>query len=235
MKKVLAIALLCAVSSFATWNYFPVKDAGKGEVKVGTSYGMDGDWSKLGLKASARYGIIQGLEAAVTFPFVLSHSAEINGIDLERPTGMAQPILGVRYWLPMNLGFFADLDLPFSGDNFDDDDLGLTVGAQYFMNLTNELSLGSEVGIGDLLSDGSMDLKIGVEFDYSLGSITPWVGADVLIGIGDDAEDLGIEPFVGASFEINEMLAADINLSFGLGDRYNDTPITISASVSLNF
>ncbi|MCL2101899.1 MAG: hypothetical protein FWH22_09345, partial [Fibromonadales bacterium] len=80
------------------------------------------------------------------------------------------------------------------------------------------------------------DLNIGVEFQYSLGSITPCAGTEFLIGVGNDANDLGINPFAGFTIDINEKFAADAHVYLGIGDRYgDDMPITISANFFLNF
>ena len=136
MKQVfIAVLAFCAASSFAhtgfAWDPLHVLDAGEGEVSVGTDYEKHGDHGGLVFNAGVSYGIIEGLEAAITFPFY-HHDDE---------TGFGQPALGVRYWLPIDLGFFANLALPFAGVG--PNDLGLTVGAQYSAELTDELSIGS--------------------------------------------------------------------------------------------
>jgi opacity protein-like surface antigen len=265
MKKVLVAALVCAVSSFATWDYFPIKDAGKGEVKAGVGYLINAEGNDkvnvFGIEAGARFSVIQGLEVAVFTQFPMSQSS--NGDSCEEnetlsiicPPSMTQPAIGLRYWLPMGLGIALDITLPFQGDFFGGNDaasLGFRPALQYSTNLTPELSLGSEVGLDIGLENGNkktpgMELGIGVELDYSLGMVTPFVGADLALGltkpktdvagteVEGDAAKMGIDIGLGAIFAINDTFGADVSAIFGLGERYEKMPITIAAHFSLNF
>ncbi|MDR2732241.1 MAG: hypothetical protein LBB36_03380 [Fibromonadaceae bacterium] len=251
MKKVLAAALLCTVSAFATWDYFPVKEAGKGEAKVGFGYNMFGDASAMGLNLGARFSVIEGLEVALMLQggqvglmsvpgFVLSND------PFDDATGLAQPSIGVRYWLPMGLGFGVDLVLPFGSEDLvgKDPDMAIGLAVQYSMK-TGDIEIGAEVGTSISMADADpgMPLNIGVELDYSLGSITPFVGVGLSVGLtkGDmpEAAKMGIMPTVGAIFNINDMMSADVGIGFGLGDGYtgggDDMPINIGANFSLNF
>jgi len=283
MKKVLVAALFCAVSSFATWDYFPVKEAGKGEAKVGFGYlinaGGEEKFSVIGAEFGARYSIIEGLEAALYVPFMLSASYDGESCKAEGdtvcPPSYGQPTIGVRYWLPFGLGIALDVDLPFQGDAFAGFEKDAAKGTplnfhpaiQYSTNLTTELSVGAEVGVSiygenseTKLKDG-MDLGIGVEFDYEIGSITPYVGVDVALGLGKptyDGKDIpdseaaktGIDVGIGSTFKISDSMAADVGVILGFGGRYeseefNETtlkvetksvmPITIQAHFSYNF
>jgi hypothetical protein len=253
MKKVLAAALLCTVSAFATWDYFPVKDAGKGEAKVGVNYFMQDKISELGINLGARFSVIQGLEVAAMFwapGFTVMSDYDGN----DGPTGLGQPALGVRYWLPMGLGVAVDVLLPFQGDDFGGGDaayLGFIPAVQYSTKLTNELELGAEVSFGILLENEAKitppkELGIGLELDYSLGSITPLVGVDFAIEVtkaqfdGNDVGETatGIFPYVGAIFTINDMLSADVLVGLGFGEDYlgsDKMPINIQANLSVNF
>jgi len=113
MKRFSAVAvalLLAASSSFASWDYFPPKDAGQGEAKLELAMPhLEADGvTTLNLPLSARYTIIDGLEASLVLPINMSQT------DNDDYAGLAQPTLGVRYWLmDLGLGFFADLVLPF--------------------------------------------------------------------------------------------------------------------------
>jgi hypothetical protein len=246
MKKVLAAALLCAVSAFATWDYFPVKDAGKGEGKVGFAYNMLGDYSQIGTNEGVRYTVIQGLEVAfMSFGDGLRSGFMISEDPGDR-SGLSQPVIGVRYWLPMGLGIAADFVLPLGGEKIvgDDPDMALSPAVQYSTKLSDALELGSQVGttfsFGD--ADEGLDLDIGVELDFSMGKITPFVGVDLSVGLtkGDKAEasKMGIFPSVGAIYEINEKMTADASIGFGLGDGGkigDDTPIFISLNYTYGF
>jgi len=267
MKKVLAAALLCAVSSFATWDYFPVKDAGKGEAKVGASYFMQDKLSIIGLNAGARFSVIEGLEVALLmrgagdapsgFPLTSSYDGDSCEGDNCPPT-FAQPSIGVRYWMPMGLGIALDVALPFQGDALGGGDvtnLILTPAVQYSMKVNDMIELGSEVSFAIGLENGDkggkytppMELGIGLELDFSLGSITPFVGVDVDMQLSKEKYDgkddfspdtaTGIAPYVGAIFGINDMLAADVSVAFGIGEDYygKEMPILISANLAINF
>ena len=246
MKKVLAAALLCTVSAFATWDYFPIKEAGKGESKVGVEYGIAGDASTFGINAKARFTVIEGLEVAALWggPGYLLMN-DIDGVD--GSTGVQAPVIGVRYWLPMGLGIFVDVGLPVSGEKFEDGtQLNFKPGVQFSTKFTEELVLGSEAGVvinmenSETKATPGMDLDLGLELDYTIGSITPFVAVNVLTGLTDGdgkASELGITPSVGVIFAINETLAADASVAFGLGDRFpgDDMPITINANVAVSF
>ncbi|MCL2283330.1 MAG: transporter [Fibromonadales bacterium] len=261
MKKVLAAALLCAVSSFATWDYFPIKEAGKGEVKAGVEYGMQGDWSRLGINAKARFSIIEGLEAALftNFPMTWSYDGESCDSDItDCPPSMSQPVIGVRYWMPMGIGIALDVGIPFQGKGAEGGEdgaaLSFTPAVQYSTNFTEQLSLGAQLSFSIPLEDGnkytaSKELGIGAELDYSIGSLTPFVGIDVAMQVtkpqqdGHDTGDTytGIMPYVGVVYGINDMISVDASVAFGIGEDYyaryltTDMPILISANVAVNF
>jgi long-subunit fatty acid transport protein len=272
MKKVLLAALLCAASAFATWDYFPVKEAGKGEAKVGFAYFMQDKFSMMGLNAGARFSVIEGLEVALMFNghgngpmgFPLSSSYDGNSCEGDFcPPTMAQPTLGLRYWLPMGLGIGLDVSIPFGGEALYGKDtkgtaLAITPAVQYSMKLNEQLEIGAEVGLTIPFADGTdakyaegMDLGIGLEVDFSLGMVVPFVNVGIAMGLtgptadgkdieGLDAAEMGIVPTVGAIININDMLAADVGVGFGLGKRYVPTdddkmPIMISANFAVKF
>ncbi|MDR1830677.1 MAG: hypothetical protein LBQ76_07910 [Candidatus Fibromonas sp.] len=255
MKKVLTAALLCAVSAFATWDYFPVKPAGKGEVKAGVEYMMQDKLSALGINAGARFSVIEGLEIAAMFNFPMTLSNDGDSCEGDAcPPSFSQPVIGVRYWLPMGLGIALDVALPFQGEDYlgggDAANLTFTPAVQYSTKFTEELELGSEVSFSIPLENGnkltpSMELGIGLELDYSLGLVTPYVGVDVALQLtkpqfdGNDAGETatGIAPKVGAIFAFNEMFGADVGVAFGIGEDYygEKMPITIGANFSFFF
>ncbi|MDR1759457.1 MAG: hypothetical protein LBR60_02905 [Fibrobacter sp.] len=253
MKKILALAMLFAVSSaFAAWDMFPAKEAGRGEVKLGVQYDMPAEkLSYLGLNFGVRYTIIDGLEAAIMLRgnhytghggFVVT--SDYDGNDVEEK-GIDLPIVGVRYWLPMGVGFFADVALPLGSEDrvSDDPPTVLNAGVQFSTHFTEELSLGSEVSVFKAFNDydPGMDLKVAAELDYAISIVTPKVGADFVTGItkGDrsETEPLGVGFSAGVTVDITEMLYVDVGAWVGvIGNRYNDdTPITLSTDFGVNF
>jgi len=252
MKKVLAAALLCAVSSFATWDLFPAQEAGKGEAKLGFSYHMPAEkFSAMALNLGARYTIIEGLEAAVMLSngdagFILSQS--YDGESLDDASGLNQPIIGVRYWLPMGLGIAVDAILPVGSEDIvgDEPQFGLDVGLQFSTKFNEQLSFGSEAMFSVLdkanadVSNG-VGLNVAVEVDYSLGSVIPWVGLDLDKGLtkGDLAEaaPLGFGFSVGATYDITQSMYAQVGYWMGVaGDQYKDySPKVVNINYGLKF
>jgi len=269
MKKVLAAALLCAVSSFATWDMFPIQDAGKGEAKVAFGYAMPEDkLSAMGLNLGARYSIISGLEAAILLDgsageygnggYVISCDYDGNtcpGHAGEKEyTGLNNPIVAVRYWLPMGLGIAVDAILPFGSKAIvgDKPQFGLNAGVQYSQKFSDQLSLGSEALLniinkeehGGETYDMGMKLNLAVEVDYSFGATTPWVAIDLQpeLSKGDknESDDMTLGLSVGATYDINQSMYAQASFWIGLsgykdGNDESISPKTIAATYGIKF
>jgi len=266
MKKVLAATLLCAVSSFATWDLFPAQEAGKGEAKVAFGYAMPQDKvSAMGIALGARYSIIEGLEAALMLNnyygagYVIS--SDCNGDPCKNAkgddvVGLATPVVGVRYWLPMGLGVAVDAILPFGSEPIvgDEPQFGLNAGVQFSKNFTGELSFGSEAILnvinneehGGKTVNMGMNLNLAVEVDYSVGGgVTPWVGIDLQTGLtkGDksEADKMSMGLSVGATYDISSNMYAQAGYWMGLvGDAYDDSKggyaqKTVSATYGIKF
>jgi len=252
MKKVLAATLICAVSSFATWDLFPAQDAGKGEAKVGFGYLMPADkMSNMGLGLGARYSIIEGLEASVIAEYALTCSLDgesCEDVGIGKLTGLAQPIVGIRYWLPFGLGIAADVIIPAGSKDLvgDEPQLGLDAGLQYSMKINDQLSFGSEAIVNILNKEtkdfsNGMNLNLAVEVDYSLGAVTPWLGVDLQQGLskGDKAEadKLTLGFSVGVTYDISDAMYAQVDYWMGIvGDAYKDySPKAITATYGIKF
>jgi hypothetical protein len=248
MKKLLvAVAVVClAVSSgFASWDYFPPKDAGSGEAKLTFEFGIPMEKvTTMGLKLGARYTIIDGLEASVKLPIPLSRSLDGNSQD--DYAGLSIPEIGVRYWLPMGLGFFVDALLPVDTRDNIEPDFDMVLGVQYSMSFTDEISFGSQVGLLNLITDPDIGLQIGVEVGYDLGMAAPYLGIELPDLLADDFK---MNLVLGAGIAINDMFSADVSLDLGVTGykslemdtttfqmkEKNDLPITIGASFSFKF
>jgi len=260
MKKVIAAALFCAVSSFATWDLFPAQDAGKGEAKLGFNYFSIDKLSAMGINVGARYSIIEGLEASVLLDgsttgfggYVLSQS--FDGTSLDDASGLDKPVVGIRYWLPMGLGIAVDAILPVGGKNIvgeDDVKFGLDAGVQFSTKINDALAIGSEAilnilndrdGCSDKCSQG-MGLNIAVEGDYTVGPATPYLGIDLHQGLtkGDGAEAaklmLGLS--VGAVYNVSDAIYAQLNFWTNLVQDKDTVgekkPMTITLSGGFKF
>jgi len=247
MKKVLAAALLCAVSSFATWDLFPAQEAGKGEAKLGYVYEMPADgFSGMGIGLGVRYSIIEGLEASAIVPYVISCSDD-NDICKDQK-GLAQPTIGVRYWLPMGLGIAVDATLPFGSKDLvgEEPQFLLDAGLQFSTKFTEELSFGSEAMFTVLnnknkdFSNG-VNLNLAVEVDYAVGAVTPYLGLDLQQGLtkGDKAEadKMAMGLNVGVTYDITESMYAQVDYWMGLvGDAYKDyAPKSVGVIYGIKF
>ncbi|MFA6342709.1 MAG: transporter [Fibrobacteraceae bacterium] len=248
IKKTLAAIALIAASSFATWDKFPVLDQGNGQAKVGFEYDILGDLSIAGVGAGARYSVIQNLEIALNFGYVLW--TDYDGEDMEID-GLTNPEIGVRYFLPMGLGFFLESSLPFGNEDVDYTGFGFHFGAQYSTAFSDMIVFGSELGLALYTEDDDKathgtELNAGIEVDFKLGMVTPFVGLDIIYMLtdsewdgysDDDGGNMGIAPCVGLLFAFNDMISADIKGTLGTGDYFSedDNLIILAINGYVNF
>ena len=250
LKKIALVTALVATASFATWDKFPVLEAGKGQAEVGVKYSMQDKWSQLGLFGQARYAVIPNLELGLSVPFVLF--TDWDGNDM-KADGLQNIPLMVRYQFMPIMNAFIDVDLPVGDETVSDDGLGLYFGVQYSQAF-GAVNFGSELGLG-IRTEGDnevappYDLKVGAEGQFPLGMVTPYVGLDLTMWLGEYTHDgdeipgsdasgtIGLMPYVGANIAINQMMYADVSAAFGIGeDMYGeDTPIILTAKFGFNF
>ena len=237
LKKIALVAALAATASFATWNYFPVQEAGKGQAEIGVTDKMQDKANQLALFAQARYTIIQNFELGVKVPFVIFTHWD------------------VRYQFMPIMNAFLDVTLPTCSEDLcgKDDPFGFHFGVQYSQNF-GLVNFGSELGLkletaGDDKTTPPWDLNIGLEADFAVSQMfTPYVGADIDILIGkytfdgdnygkSHTGDLGIAPFLGLNIAINPMFYVDLSAKFGIGDDYygDKTPIWLTGKFGINF
>lgn len=270
MKKLSVVAVavcLFAGSSFAAWDYFPPKEAGKGQARLNFEYKIPGEkLSEMDLAVKGRYSIIEGLEAALSLPVPLSSS--YDGTSDDGFAGLSIPEIGVRYWLPFGLGFYLDFGLPVD-TRYDKENLAkveyeprmkLGVGAQFSTKFTDELSLGSQLGLNvpfagaDSKVAEGMGLVVGAEIDYAVSAFTGFLGAELAAGLtpatsdgktitdfaGNDVDPAkaGLDLWIGGAYGITENFGADLYVKFGLLEGKggpDNTPITIGIDIDFNF
>jgi hypothetical protein len=169
MKKVLAAALLCAVSSFAAWDKFPVLGYGKGEAKAGFDSGRQGNDEKWGgAWLGIRYSPLENLEIM---------STKAYGEDDNH-------VFGVRYQIIPVLAAGVDVGVPIPGTNW-----SITPNVQFSMEM-GALSIGSNLGLTIFTEEPNeyaqgMKLDAGIEVDYTIGKSTLWVGFDIGMGLSN--------------------------------------------------
>jgi hypothetical protein len=221
MKKVLAVALICAVSSFAAWDKFPVIGDGKGEAMVSfssTRQANDGDFDNAGL--GIRYSPLENLE--------LTASQLVFG----------DYTLGARYQIIPVLAFGVDVGFPMPGTAWT-----FSPSLQFSMEM-GSIALGTNVGVNIFTEDANkyaqgLTLDAGLEIDCNIGKSTLWVGFDIATGLSNSKIDgtelkedaqkaaeadqtgnyrgLELKPSVGYIANVSENFAVGTWAEFGIG------------------
>ena len=252
LKKIALVAAVAATASFATWNYFPVQEAGKGQAEIGVTDKMQDKLNQFALFAQARYTIIPNFELGVKVPFVLF--THVDGHDLKQD-GLGDIPVMLRYQFMPIMNAFLDVSVPTCSEDLcgKEDPVGFHFGVQYSQNF-GFVNFGSELGLkletaGDDKTTPPWDMNIGLEGDFAVSEMfTPYVGVDfdMLIGkytfdgdnVGEShTGDMGIAPYVGVGIAINPMFYVDLNAKFGFGeDIYGKkTPIWLTGKFGINF
>lgn len=251
-KKIALAAALAATASFATWDKFPVLEAGKGQAKVGLDYKMQGDWSGLDLNVGARYTIVQNFELGVALPYTIF--TDYDGQD--GADGLGNLPIMVRYQFMPILNAFLDVELPIGEEELigNKDGLGLHFGVQFSQNF-GMVNFGSELGLALQATEGDneqtppWDLNLGVEGDFAVNEmITPYVGLDLNMLLGKFSHDgdnygeshtgdMGVAPYLGVGIAFNPMFTLDLCAWFGIGDEYygEDTAMSFAGTLFINF
>jgi len=219
-----------------SWDKFPPKEAGRGEVKLGGEYGIDQgrkDRNDIELGLGVRYGIANGLEASAVLP--IPTAVFIKGCDEcgKDYAGLSYPKIGIRYWLPIGLGFFGTARLPIDTREGREDQvaLKLDMGTQFSMKFTDEISWGNQIRFSVPFENkrgyrGPMGLNIGTELDVRLGHVTPFIGFDTYFDVTEPAykgpgsllydKTLHFDISCGLIFAITESISADISYNLGI-------------------
>ena len=178
-KKIALASALAASAAFATWDFYPVLEAGKGSAEAGLYYDWYHDWSQAGLKVGARYSIIQNLEVSLQgWGFQFWSETDCNGCE-NGGDGLRDLTIGGRYQIDPMVALFLDLNLPIGGD-----EIALYMGGQFSMQVQEApgLKFGTEAG-----------LFWGFEHDNNERGLEIHLAGEV----GYTIPDAGITPFVG--------------------------------------
>ena len=183
-KKIALASALAASAAFATWDFYPVLEAGKGSAEAGLYYDWYHDWSQAGLKVGARYSIIQNLEVSLQgWGFQFWSETDCNGCE-NGGDGLRDLTIGGRYQIDPMVALFLDLNLPIGGDEVTSDEIALYMGGQFSMQVPEApgLKFGTEAG-----------LFWGFEHDNNERGLEIHLAGEV----GYTIPDAGITPFVG--------------------------------------
>ena len=183
-KKIALAAALISSAAFATWDYYPVLEAGKGSAEGGLYYDWYHKWSQAGLKVGGRYSLIQNLELSLQgwgYQFWAEEDCDhcANGGD-----GLRDLTLGGRYQLTPEVNAFVDLNLPIGGDEVTSDEIAIYGGAQFSMAIKEApgLKFGTEAGMFWGFEhnhyERGLEVHLGGEVAYTVPNmgLTPFVG-----------------------------------------------------------
>lgn len=246
LKKIALVAAMAASASFATYSFFPVPEANKGEVEIGAQYGWTDNTSDMQIIAGAEYSVIQNLAISLTgLGYQLWNDpddcGEDNHPDCPDNDGIKAMTLGARYQFMPILIAALDVNLPLTSDDVIGptkyDPFGLYGAIQFTKEFVPNLWFGSEAGVSYKFEDEHMTEGLGLtlqaELDYTIASIglTPWIGAAMEMRISDVEEDLpgakieygsgdkAILVWLGAGYEINPMFTVKANFIMKFADE----------------
>lgn len=200
-KKIATVAAIAASATFATWDYYPVLEAGKGSVEGGLYYDWDNDWSQAGLKIGARYSIVQNLEISLqSFGYQFWGETDCSGCA-NGGSGLRDLTLGGRYQIDPMVNIFLDINLPIGSDDNDgpgtthpsSEEIALYLGGQFSMPTgVAGLVFGTEAGFDwgfehDNYERG-LELHLAGEIGYTVPNtgITPFAGLKLKFQLTED-------------------------------------------------
>ena len=255
-KKIALVAAVAASASFATYNFFPVGDANKGEVEISDNYTWHDDWSMNRVNLAAKYNIMQNFELSLqNIGYQIWNEDDKCGDNgyPECPDndGIYAMTIGARYqFMPILIGAL-DVRLPLTSEDVTGkyDPFGLYAAIQFTTEIVSNLWIGSELGFDWMFEDEKKEegvtMTIQAELDYTIASIglTPWIGLefdkqlskDKLDGHDIDGTDESQLTFwVGAQYDINQMFAVKANFAISNGDLYGDSN-TLKGALVIRF
>lgn len=248
-KKILAASLIAASASFATWDYYSVPEAHKGDVKVGWYYDWDDDWSQMGLTLGARYVIIPNLELSLmSWGYQFWNETDCSGCE-DGGDGLRDLTIGVRYQLAPEFNVFLDFNAPIGGDEVTSDEIAFYFGGQFSRGFTEDLNFGAEAGVDWGLEhdnyERGLDVVVGAEISYSLANVaklalTPYLGMEFTFrltdseydGSGDDDYDYDdsgdnqLNIWLGLEYALVQNMSLAFELWVRSGSQYIDGDAT---------
>lgn len=248
-KKIALAAAVAASASFATYNYFPVGEAGHGQAEVKAEYKWHDDWSQMQIGVGGEFVVIPKLELSI---FNLGYQlwSEDDDCDECETDGLYAFTIGARYqFMPMLIAAL-DIQVPLSSDDITGkyDPFGLYAAIQYTQEFIPGLALGSELGFNWKFEDEDIEeglqMTLQAELDYTIASIglTPWVGLSFDMQLtetqvnGHDAggDENQITFWFGAGYDINPMFTVKANFVISNGDLWGDS-MAINGALDINF
>ena len=253
-KKIALAAALVSSAAFATWDYYPVLEGGKGSAKGGLYHDWDHDWSQAGLEIGARYSIIQNLEISlqgwgVQFWGEWDCKRCVNGGG-----GLRDLTIGGRYEVAPMITAFMDLNLPIGNDKVEwnevshttppsSEEIAIYLGGQFSMDVKEApgLKFGTEAGLDwgfehDNYERG-LELHMGGEMSYTIPNteIAPFIGLQIKYRITESTSEAhrshiekidgkDVEVFDGDTYEYGLDDDGDKQINLWLGSDFMIIP-----------
>ena len=252
LKRIILACALAAVSSFATWDLFPVLENHKGQVKLGSTMSYreykDTTLYALTLRAGARYTVIQDLELALDLPYRALTYIDGENADID---GFGNLHFSTRYQFIPVMNVFVDIYAPVW--HIDEGSWNIDVGLQFSRQIDQLLSFGSQLGAG---------FTIPHDFDYAFIDVygsacirfavtpqfTPYFGPSFDFYLGQYSNEkhhyshvggnLYLGPYVGAIYDFNDFVSIDFWAKMGQDVKvkdYFDPTISTGLYVLINF
>lgn len=244
-QKLVLAATFCATASFAAWDKFPVLENHKGEMVAGTGFIRDGEYEPMQLTPylGSRFAVMPNLELGVLLPYYVN-------LNKNNDNGILNPVLMARYQFTPSVNAFLDITAPIN-DTYNCYDVWVfNFGAQFSKDF-GLVNLGTELGLGVNAStkfSPPLRLNFGAEAEFKAGALTPFVGFDALMLLGDltiDGEkvdsfkgEIAVYPYVGLKYAItpNVSVQASAKTAFGYEVvKGSNTPIIADLNLKMSF
>ena len=258
LKKIILAAAIAATASFATWDYFPVKESHKGEAKVQFDDMIQDKWQVFTLTTGVRFSPAQNFEFGIALPYMLFYL--YDGNKENNANGVEDLETMLRYQFIPNMNAFLDVTVPTANAEqfYPDYPFAFHFGVQYsekfgIVNFGSELGYKIETRGEDKVSPPN-ELNAGLEADFEISQVvTPYVGLNLYMLVGKytyEGENegksytgkLGINPYAGLNIAFNDIVSLDIHGMILTGKDYleaicyNDKAIiTVGTALSANF
>lgn len=261
LKKIALATALVASASFATYNFFPVGEAGHGQVEVGAQYGWTEHTSDMNILLGGEFVVMPNLELSLfNIGYQLWNEPDECDDHCPDTDGLKAMTFGARYQFMPILIAALDVNIPLNGEHTlsskDYDPFGLYAAIQFTQEFMPGLALGSEAGISYKFEDENrtegLGLTVKAELDYTIASIglTPWFGAEFDMRLSDVEDDLGpvkneygsgdnaITIWLGAGYTINPMFTVKANFIMKFADEKESMGgdwTGVNAKLDINF
>lgn len=253
LKKIALVAAVAASASFATYNFFPVGDANKGQIEIGDTYAWHDHWSMNQVKINAKYNIMQNFELSLqNIGYQIWNEDDRCDDTKSCPDndGFKALTVGARYQFMQILIGALDVQVPLNSEDVvgDYDPFGLYAAIQYTQEFVPNLWFGSELGFDWKFEDEKFEeglkMTIQAEIDYTIASIglTPWFGLEFdkkltenkIDGHDAGGDDSQLTFWIGAGYDINPMFTVKANIIISNGDLDGDYT-ALNGKLAINF